>query len=92
MSEQDLQGLDLNTMRGVQEALTKLGLDPGTVDGFDGPHTQRAVREFQERAGIGVDGIVGPHTRAALKDALLAIERRTDDVAKDGQTDGTPQQ
>ena len=36
------------------------------VDGDFGPATERVVREFQRRSGIGVDGIVGKVTRAKL--------------------------
>ena len=41
-------------------------LDPAGIDGDFGPHTDVAVRSFQEGAGLGVDGIVGPLTWAAL--------------------------
>lgn len=81
MSEEDLASVNLQTMKGVQEALVKLGYDPGTVDGFDGPHTQKAVKAFQETAGIGADGIVGPVTREKLAEALRAIEHRAEDTS-----------
>ncbi len=58
--------LDLDDLAGVQKALTKLGFDPGTPDGKDGPNTQKAVRAFQAHATIGIDGIVGPIMRDAL--------------------------
>ena len=63
--------INLEELEGVQDALTKLGFEPGAVDGKDGPNTQKAVREFQAHASIGVDSIVGPLTRQALVDELL---------------------
>jgi peptidoglycan hydrolase-like protein with peptidoglycan-binding domain len=70
--------INLEELEGVQDALTKLGYDPGKVDGKDGPNTQNAVREFQARALIQVDGIVGPVTRQALVDELLAKSAEDD--------------
>jgi peptidoglycan hydrolase-like protein with peptidoglycan-binding domain len=64
--------INLQELEGVQDALTKLGFDPGAVDGKDGPNTQKAVREFQAHASLSIDGIVGPHTRQALSDELAA--------------------
>lgn len=64
--------INLEELEGVQDALTKLGYEPGKVDGKDGPNTQKAVREFQAHASIKIDGIVGPDTRQALVDELLA--------------------
>ena len=60
----------LGTLRGVQEALSALGYDPGPADGLDGPRTQAAVRAFQGARGLQADGVVGPVTRAALAAAL----------------------
>lgn len=62
--------INLEDFDGVQDALTKLGYDPGKVDGKDGPNTEKAVREFQAAASIKIDGIVGPDTRQALVDEL----------------------
>ena len=64
--------INLEELEGVQDALTKLGYEPGTVDGKDGPNTQKAVREFQAHASVQIDGIVGPVTRQALVDDLAA--------------------
>jgi peptidoglycan hydrolase-like protein with peptidoglycan-binding domain len=64
--------INLEELEGVQDALTKLGYDPGKVDGKDGPNTQKAVREFQAHASIQIDGIVGPNTRQALVDELAS--------------------
>ncbi len=64
--------INIEELEGVQDALTKLGYDPGKVDGKDGPNTQKAVREFQAHAAIAIDGIVGPNTRQALVDELAS--------------------
>jgi peptidoglycan hydrolase-like protein with peptidoglycan-binding domain len=62
--------INLEDLEGVQDALAKLGFDPGSVDGMDGPNTRKAVRAFQAHATIGIDGIVGDQTRQALMDEL----------------------
>ena len=64
--------LNLDEIEGVQKALSKLGFDPGKIDGIDGPNTQKAVRAFQAHASIGIDGKVGKQTRQALVDELSA--------------------
>jgi peptidoglycan hydrolase-like protein with peptidoglycan-binding domain len=62
--------INVDTMSGVQTALSFLGHDPGEVDGFDGPNTRHALKEFQSEQGISADGIVGPNTRKTLLAAL----------------------
>ncbi len=62
--------INLDELKGVQTALSKLGHDPGAIDGKDGPNTQKAVRSFQAAATIQIDGIVGKQTRQALVDEL----------------------
>jgi len=62
--------INLDELQGVQQALSKLGYDPGKIDGKDGPNTQKAVREFQAHATIKIDGIVGKETRQALVEEL----------------------
>lgn len=62
--------LNLDDFDGVQKALSKLGFDPGAIDGVDGPNTQKAVRAFQAHASIGIDGTIGKQTRKALADEL----------------------
>jgi zinc D-Ala-D-Ala carboxypeptidase len=49
----------------AQELLASSATDLA-ADGIFGPETEKAVREFQEKAGLDVDGIVGPHTWQAL--------------------------
>jgi lysozyme family protein len=56
----------------LQQRLTALGIDTGTVDSDFGQQTENAVRLFQARATdetgqpLEIDGIVGPMTWAAL--------------------------
>ena len=71
--------VDLMTMLGAQSALQFLGYDPGDADGYDGPKTQAAVREFQEAQGIDVDGIIGSDTRGRLLSELDAAAVIIDD-------------
>jgi peptidoglycan hydrolase-like protein with peptidoglycan-binding domain len=55
---------------GIQKALQKLGYDPGKIDGVTSPHTQAAIKKFQQANGLAADGIAGPKTQAALAKAL----------------------
>ena len=50
----------------AQLALTRAGKEPGRIDGFFGPNTERAVRRFQSAARLDEDGIIGPDTWAML--------------------------
>lgn len=56
-------------IREIQEALARVGLDPGPIDGIWGRKTVAAVKLFQGREGLAVDGIVGPETAAHLQGA-----------------------
>jgi len=51
----------------AQCLLGHLGFDPGGVDGVYGEKTTRAVKRFQEKAGLPTDGLVGPQTWKALR-------------------------
>lgn len=47
----------------VQTMLNVSGLSEQTAqDGYFGDHTEKMVRELQQRRDIAVDGIVGPNT------------------------------
>jgi len=77
----------------LQEALNDLGHEAGAVDGIFGPQTERALRDFQERAGITVDGIAGPQTYGAMRKAIEAMmagkaQNRATDVFR-VRVDGT---
>ncbi|MHB8510783.1 MAG: N-acetylmuramoyl-L-alanine amidase [Actinomycetota bacterium] len=54
-------------VREVQDRLSKLGFDPGRIDGIFGPQTVRALVEFQRNFGLPADEIVGPLTLRALR-------------------------
>jgi peptidoglycan hydrolase-like protein with peptidoglycan-binding domain len=62
--------INLEALDGAQKALKLLGHDPGSIDGKNGPNTERAIRAFQARVTIKIDGIIGPETRQALMDSL----------------------
>ena len=55
-----------DAVRKLQELLTAMGYDCGSVDGIFGSKTKAAVLAFQKANGLGADGIVGPLTWAKL--------------------------
>ncbi len=54
-------------VRALQRKLDALGFDPGKQDGYYGPDTDAAVREFQRNVGDDADGIVGLHTISSIE-------------------------
>jgi N-acetylmuramoyl-L-alanine amidase len=50
----------------LQRRLLELGFKVGRVDGYFGPETASALREFQRNVGIPPDGTCGPVTLRAL--------------------------
>jgi hypothetical protein len=65
-------GEEGDQVRTLQQALERLGYEPGEPDGNYGPATVEAVRNFQRAAGLPVDGIAGPETLNAINAALEA--------------------
>jgi hypothetical protein len=61
----------------LQRRLIELGyeLPEYGIDGWYGPETEAAVKEFQLRNGLKVDGYVGPITWACLKNQFAAPAR-----------------
>jgi peptidoglycan hydrolase-like protein with peptidoglycan-binding domain len=59
------QGDNGHPVRTLQDLLRAHGQNV-VVDGVFGPHTDAAVRAFQQSKGLAVDGIVGPQTWSAL--------------------------
>lgn len=50
----------------AQQALQKEGLNPGPIDGYLGPRTTAAVREFQQKQQLQVTGQLDPETLGRL--------------------------
>ena len=70
----------------VQNALVRLGYDPGPPDGLIGERTTRSVRAFQQRSGLAVDGRV----TQPLYRALLAAINKPGAVAATPMSPATP--
>ncbi len=58
------QGSD--NVKAVQQALKDKGLDPGPVDGVNGPKTRAAIKEYQTQQHLTADGRIGPKTLDSL--------------------------
>lgn len=54
-------------VRQLQERLNILGFSCGKPDGYFGVHTEAAVKEFQESAGLLADGMAFPSTFDAIE-------------------------
>lgn len=63
----------LGSARDVQEALARLGFDPGPIDDRWGRLTAAALREYQRVRHLVPDGAPGPLTRARLSADLDAL-------------------
>ena len=57
-------------VKGLQQALSRLGYALGAADGSFGPATVQAVIAFQKAHGLPADGIAGTKTLAAINVAL----------------------
>ena len=73
----------------LQQQLLGAGFDPGPVDGWFGPRTQAAVREFQSSRGLDVDGWVGPQTWGALGTSVSGTSDADGSATPVGQTTTT---
>ncbi len=57
---------DAATVKNVQQALKDKGVDPGPVDGIDGPETRAALQKYQTQQNLTADGRIGPKTMDSL--------------------------
>lgn len=55
-----------DAVKRLQRALRRTPRPDLVVDGIFGPNLEKAVKDFQQSAGLAVDGVVGPKTWAAL--------------------------
>lgn len=60
------KGWSRDTMRSVQQRLTRLGYKPGPVDGLWGSRTRDALLAFQRSAGLDVNGVLDGRTLVEL--------------------------
>lgn len=56
-----------DSVRSAQEALERLGIAVGPLDGIVGPRTRAAVREFQQRQSLPRTGLLDDATLRALE-------------------------
>ena len=57
---------DQHVVREAQRALNDKGFSAGTVDGIMGPHTEQALRDFQQSQGLNTTGNLDQQTLSAL--------------------------
>lgn len=65
--------VDAGGLREAQQLLTRLGYNPGPVDGTFGPQTQVATEAFQESVNTTVDGLVTPTVLMNLRRAVNGV-------------------
>ena len=56
----------LEVVKGVQQALGRLGFDVGTPDGLAGPKTAEAIKSFERGTGMSETGTINPRLLAVL--------------------------
>lgn len=57
---------DQQVVREAQRALNDKGFSAGAVDGVMGPHTEQALRDFQQSQGLNATGNLDQQTLSAL--------------------------
>jgi membrane-bound lytic murein transglycosylase B len=63
----DEPSLSRDDVFAIQTMLNELGFDAGKPDGFSGPKTRNATREYQRANNLAIDGYVGYQLLQALK-------------------------
>jgi N-acetylmuramoyl-L-alanine amidase len=73
-------------VRALQRRLNALGFDAGREDGFLGPQTDGALREFQRNVGQEPDGIVGPDTLSAFDRLRPSLDSPSRAVVREAES------
>jgi len=79
------------TVSSMQQALKDKGVDPGPVDGINGPLTKAALKKYQDQQNLNEDGKLGPKTMDALgiKPAPAKTQlKASGENIKNGYSDG----
>lgn len=58
----------------IQATLSKIGYNPGVIDGVFGRQTEQAVMLFQRNNGLTADGVIGTTTYNVLERFLLGYD------------------
>lgn len=66
---------DRETIRSIQDGLSKLGFDPGPADGIAGTKTRDAIRAFQQQAGLPADGVPTQELAKRISEQIAARGR-----------------
>ena len=67
--------LSMDQIKVAQNKLNAQGLNAGAADGLIGPNTRRALRQYQQSAGLVADGYLGADTLARLLGETSGADR-----------------
>ena len=69
--------IEREKVQASQEALKKLGYEPGPLDGKFGPATLASIEVFQQDTGMKIDGLLTRNTHDSIQRALLLIGQKS---------------
>ncbi|VAW17732.1 hypothetical protein MNBD_ALPHA12-227 [hydrothermal vent metagenome] len=78
-------------MAQVQQKLAALGLFAGKIDGYYGPVTAKAIREFEQRQGLAAKGAFTPQIIEKILSATNVGAVQKDPIAHDGSGSSSSQ-
>jgi len=80
------KGMSGDSVRKLQQRLTRYGYDLGAIDGIFGPKTEAAVKAYQKDKGITVDGIVGDETRSTYEERQDVVNNAISNATGENNT------